>query len=246
MNAESPGGERDRNTARRLQRPPQRDHNSKWGKNVPKPPQSAKKVDIWEIQPPDFSHKLYTYSTFPEIPSRTIKEERRRNQSTFPESRLQLPSIKTCPKKATSPKFVTTFPRQDLQKTKLLCVKNGKYPPGVHIHPKPQEFRQHQPELLNFVTTYERDPFGLKLKSQLLSTAQVTSQRLKDDKQKNRRERFITHKSPECTWDTKLILSKSPWPVKAASYTRHRRWRDACSAFIERVEEKLAKTCKSR
>lgn len=90
-------------------------------KNVPIPPQSAKKVDIWETKPPDFSYKLYTSSTFPEIPSRTIKEEQRRNQSTFPESRLQLPSIKTCPRKATSPKFVTTFPRQDLQKTVTVC-----------------------------------------------------------------------------------------------------------------------------
>lgn len=42
---------------------------------------------------------------------------------------------------------------------------------------------------------------------------------LNDDKEKNTTERFITYKPRECTWDSKLILTKSPWPVRSASYT---------------------------
>lgn len=42
---------------------------------------------------------------------------------------------------------------------------------------------------------------------------------LKDDKQKNSSERFITYKPHECTWDSKLILPKAPWPIKSASFT---------------------------
>ncbi|XP_054351742.1 uncharacterized protein C6H7orf78 isoform X2 [Pongo pygmaeus] len=105
-------------------------------------------------------------------------------------------------------------------------------------------FLQYQPGLPNFETTYEKDPFGLKFKSQPLSTVHGY-QLPKDDKQKNTTERFITHKHRECTWDSKLILTKAPWPVRSASYTRHRRQRDAYSAFMDRVEEKFTKICKS-
>ncbi|XP_073755500.1 putative uncharacterized protein C7orf78 homolog [Callorhinus ursinus] len=69
---------------------------------------------------------------------------------------------------------------------------------------------------------------------------------LKDDKQKNSTERFITYKPQECTWDSKLILPKAPWSIKSASFTRHRRRRDVYSAFMDRVEEKFTQTCRNR
>ncbi|KAL2777302.1 uncharacterized protein WCI35_015367 [Daubentonia madagascariensis] len=201
------------------------------------------KVNIWEIKPPDFSYKLYTSLRFPEI-SRTIKEEQRRKKSNFAEAMVYLPSIRNHPKKAISPKFITTFPHLDSHKAKLMFVKGGKYPTGVYVNPKPHDFRQYQPDLPNFVTTYEKDPFGLKFKSQLLSTERG-NHLLKDNKE-NTTERFITYRPRECTWDSKLILTKSPWPVRSASYTRHRRRRDVYSAFMDRVEEKFMKTCQIR
>ncbi|XP_063671303.1 uncharacterized protein C6H7orf78 isoform X2 [Pan troglodytes] len=203
------------------------------------------KVNVWEIKPPDFSYKLYTSLRIPERPSKPIKEEKRRKKISFPETMLHLPSIRNHPKEVTAPKFITTFPRLDLQKAKLMFVKSGQYPRGVYVNPKPHDFRQYQPGLPNFETTYEKDPFGLKFKSQHLSTVHGY-QLPKDNKQKNTTERFITHKHRECTWDSKLILTKAPWPVRSASYTRHRRQRDAYSAFMDRVEEKFTKICKSR
>ncbi|XP_017501855.3 putative uncharacterized protein C7orf78 homolog [Manis javanica] len=236
---------RSRDTAKRWQYPTQ-DFSSKWEKSVLQPPQPEMKVDTRAIKPPDFSYKLYTSLSFPEKPSRTVKEEqRRKKKSNFPETMFHLPSMSNHPKQARSPKFITTFPHLDSYKAKLLYVESGKYPNGIYLNPKPHDFRQYQPNLPNFVTTCERDPFGLKFKSQHLSTVHK-DQWLKDDKQKNNTERFITYKLRECKWDSKLILPKAPWPIKSASYTRHRRQRDVYSAFMDRVEEKFTKTCKNR
>ncbi|XP_054212974.1 putative uncharacterized protein C7orf78 isoform X2 [Homo sapiens] len=242
---ESQRGTRDRDIAKRLQYPSRQDLNSKWKKSVLQPPQCKMKVNVWEIKPPDFSYKLYTSLRIPERSSKPIKEEKRRKKISFPETMLHLPSIRNHPKEVTAPKFITTFPHLDLQKAKLMFVKSGQYPRGVYVNPKPHDFRQYQPGLPNFETTYEKDPFGLKFKSQHLSTVHGY-QLPKDDKQKTSTERFITHKHCECTWDSKLILTKAPWPVRSASYTRHRRQRDAYSAFMDRVEEKFTKICKSR
>ncbi|XP_044897780.1 uncharacterized protein LOC123381251 [Felis catus] len=213
---------------------------------VLQPPQSEMKVNIWEIKSPDFSYKLYTSLRFPEKPSRIIKEKQGREKKVnFPETMLHLPSIRNHPKKAISPEFITTFPHMDSNEVKLMFVKSGKYPNGVYLNPKPHDFRQYQHNLPNFVTTFERDPFGLKFKSRHLSTVHGC-QSLKDDKQKNNIERFITYKPHECTWDPQLILPKAPWPIQSASYTRHRRQRDVYSAFMDRVEEKFTQTCKNR
>ncbi|XP_075862295.1 putative uncharacterized protein C7orf78 homolog [Microcebus murinus] len=233
-------GMRDKDVTKRLQYPSQQNLNSKWENSILQPPQCATKVNVWEIKPPDFSYKLYTSLGFPKISSRTLKEEQKRKKSNVPERIVDLPSIRNHPKKAIS-KFVTTFPHLDSHRAQLMFVKGGKYPRGVYVDPKPHDFRQYQPDLPNFVTTYEKDPLGLKFKSQLLSTERG-SHLLKNDKQKNTIERFITYKPRQCTWDSKLILTKSPWPVRSASYTRHRRRRDAYGAFMDRVEEKFMKT----
>ncbi|XP_045022453.1 uncharacterized protein LOC112586450 [Bubalus bubalis] len=235
-------GRRGRDTAERLHCLMQ-DRNSKWKINAPQPPQAEVKVNIWEIKPPDFSYKLYTSLRLAGKPSRTIMQEERRKIPDFPGKMVPLPSLRNPPKKAISPKFITTFPRLDSQKAKLMFVESGKYPNGVYLNPKPHDFRQVQSNLPNFVTTYEKDPFGLKFKSQHLST--VSGCPLLKNGQQNSTERFITYKPCECAWDSKLILPKAPWPVKSASYTRHRRRRDAYSAFMDRVEEKFNKTCKT-
>ncbi|XP_072620528.1 putative uncharacterized protein C7orf78 homolog isoform X1 [Vulpes vulpes] len=215
-------------------------------KEVLQPPQYKMKVNAWEIKPPDFSYKLYKSLRFPEKSSRTSKEEQGRGKKcNFPETMLHLPNIRNHSKKVKSPPFITTFPHLDSHKAKLMFVKSGKYPNGVYLNPKPHDFRQYQRSLPNFVTACERDPFGLKFKSKHLSTVHGHHSP-KDDKQKNSTERFITYKPHECTWDSKLILLKAPWPMKSASYTRHRRRRDVYSAFMDRVEEKFTQTCKNR
>ncbi|KAI4543878.1 hypothetical protein MG293_006672 [Ovis ammon polii] len=147
---------------------------------------------------------------------------------------VHLPSLRNPPKKAISPKFITTFPRLDSHKAKLMFVESGKYPNGVYLNPKPHDFRQNERNLPNFVTTYEKDPFGLKFKSQHLST--VSGCPLLKNGQQNSTERFITYKPRECTWDSKLILPKAPWPVKSASYTE-RNWVDT-----EEVKSKSKRT----
>ncbi|XP_042637365.1 uncharacterized LOC102725191 homolog [Orycteropus afer afer] len=230
--------------AKSLQYPTQQGLNSKWKKKGMQSPQSNMKVNIWEIKPPDFSYKLYVSLRPPEKKLRNIKKERKETRSNFPETILHLPSIRNDPKKSIAPKFITIFPRLDSHKAKIMFAESGKYPSGVYLNPKPHDFRQYRTNLPNFVTTYERDPFGLKFKSGHLSTV-YACQSVKDYQQKST-ERFITYKPRECTWDSKLILPKDPWPVKSASYTRHRRWRDPYSAFMDRVEEKFTNTHRNR
>ncbi|XP_049750145.1 uncharacterized protein LOC126081952 isoform X2 [Elephas maximus indicus] len=255
-----------------LQYSTQQGLNSKWKEKVIQSQQSDHEVNIWEVKPPDFSYKLYTSLRSPGKTSKNLKKERRKTRSNFPETTLHLPSIRNDPKKSTSPQFITTFAHLDSHKAKIMFVKSGKYPSGVYLNPKPHDFRQvriadfisctldmlsggtrpwrrtsclYRAHLPNFVTTYERDPFDLKLKSRHLSTVHGC-QLLKDNQQKNSTERFITYKPRECTWDSKLILPKDPWPTKSASYTRYQRQRDAYGAFMDRVEEKFTKTHKNR
>lgn len=136
-------GRRRRDTAERLHCLMQ-DLNSKWKINALQPPQSEVKVNIWEIKPPDFSYKLYTSLRLTEKPSRTIMQEERRKIPDFPGKMVHLPSLRNPPKKAVSPKFITTFPCLDSHKAKLMFVESGKYPNGVYLNPKPHDFRQVQ------------------------------------------------------------------------------------------------------
>lgn len=144
MYHESQRGTRDRDIAKRLQYPSQQDLNFKWKKSVLQLPQCKMKVNVWEIKPPDFSYKLYTSLRIPERPSKPIKEEKRRKKISFPETMLHLPSIRNHPKEAIAPKFITTFPRLDSQKAKLMFVKSGQYLRGAYVNPKPHDFRQVQ------------------------------------------------------------------------------------------------------
>ena len=69
-------------------------------------------------------------------------QEERRKIPDFPGKMVHLPSLRNPPKKAVSPKFITTFPRLDSHKAKLMFVESGKYPNGVYLNPKPPDFRQ--------------------------------------------------------------------------------------------------------
>ncbi|XP_072365235.1 putative uncharacterized protein C7orf78 homolog isoform X2 [Scyliorhinus torazame] len=97
---------------------------------------------------------------------------------------------------------------------------------------------QYDTNIPGFVTSFDRDPFNLKLKSKNLNRAHEL---LPDAKQLKgaHSQSFETHKAEELKWDSQLSLRKETWPQKSASYTRHRRNRGAHSAFMDRVEEKV-------
>ncbi|XP_076188230.1 putative uncharacterized protein C7orf78 homolog [Aptenodytes patagonicus] len=97
--------------------------------------------------------------------------------------------------------------------------------------------RVYEANLPNTVTGYSRDPLNLKLKSQHLNIDPGLE--LLKGKQKDSDRRFLTHKPCESKWDPRLLLPKNPWPPKSASFMRHRRQRDAHTAFLDHVEEKL-------
>ncbi|XP_074842305.1 putative uncharacterized protein C7orf78 homolog [Carettochelys insculpta] len=203
--------------------------------------QAIPQMDIWQKQPPDFSYKLHTSSR----PSRKQpeKEALKKLSSTESETKQQLPSIKSSQfppalqRKKELPKFVTRFPRVGSFEAAITFVEKGKYKTGVYQDPKPHDFRQYETNIPDFVTSYPRDPFNLKFKSQHLN-AVYGLQPLKE-KRKDAKGRFITYKPCECKWESRLILPKNPWPPKSASFTRHRRRRGAHTAFLDRVDEKL-------
>ncbi|XP_067417781.1 putative uncharacterized protein C7orf78 homolog isoform X2 [Emydura macquarii macquarii] len=200
-------------------------------------------TDIWQKQPPDFSYKLYKSSRPPRKPPGKLKEELKKVNSTESETKQQLPRIKigqfhpTLERKKELPKLVTRFPRVGSYEAEIMFVENGKYKTGMYQDPKPHDFRQYETNIPDFVTSYPRDPFNLKFKSQHLNAVHGL-QPLKD-KQKDTKRRFITYKPHECKWESGLILPKNPWPPKSASFTRHRRRRGAHTAFLDRVDEKL-------
>ncbi|KAM9165580.1 uncharacterized protein C7orf78 homolog [Pangshura tecta] len=225
--------------------------------------------DIWQKQPPDFSHKFYKSSRPSRKPPKKEKEDLKKANSTESETKQQLPKIKSrqfhaaLEKKKELPKIVTRFPHMGSYELDIMFVKNGKYKTGIYQDPKPHDFRQHirasltlgfsnddtsdiamfpclvqyETNIPDFVTSYSRNPFNLKFKSQHLNAVHGL-QPLKD-KQKDTKGRFITYKPCECKWESRLILPKNPWPPKSASFTRHRRRRGVHTAFLDRVDEKL-------
>ncbi|XP_078056617.1 putative uncharacterized protein C7orf78 homolog [Mustelus asterias] len=142
-------------------------------------------------------------------------------------------------KKGTS-NFVCRFKILDPFEANIMFVKYGKYKAGAFKDSKPHDFRQYDTNIPNFVTSFDRDPFNLKLKSKNLNTAHKL---LPDIKQLKGTcsQRFETHKPQELKWDPQLSLRRETWPQKSASYTRHWRNRGAHSVFMDRVEEKVTK-----
>ncbi|XP_038615665.1 uncharacterized LOC102725191 homolog [Tachyglossus aculeatus] len=181
-------------------------------------------LDIWELKPPSCSYKVGRTLVLPRNPADTRKKEPKGNLSRSLEGQTLHSQINHDPsavvKKSTLPEFKTTFPPLGPHEAKIMFVRHGKYQSGSYHNPKPHDFRKYRPGLPNFVTSSVSDPFGLKFKSQHLDTVHRL-QSLKDKPPKGLR--YVTFKPLECTWDAKLILPKSPWPLKSASFTRHGR-----------------------
>ncbi|XP_007232402.2 uncharacterized protein si:dkey-30e9.6 [Astyanax mexicanus] len=195
---------------------------------------TASQTDLWNIKPPDFTPKLYRSLSLPQIKKKTldpaIPRESLRQTSLF-----LLPNLE---KKMTEPSFIRSYKAPDLLESQLLFVKSGQYPNLPYKNPKPHNFRPCADNMPDMVTTIEKDPGNLKFKSQYLESKIVEPSLC----QREELRKIDTFKPAELKWDSKLILPKSPWPPKSASYTRHRRRRGVYSAFMDRVEEKLTRS----
>lgn len=105
-------------------------------------------VDPWNLKPPDFSPKLYTFLSVP----------RRKKTKNTHQPFLTLASSETAfrvdrftpnilipeidQNKKALPNFSTSYRPPGSLESKLMFVKTGKYPPVAYKNPKPHNFRQ--------------------------------------------------------------------------------------------------------
>ncbi|XP_030059337.1 putative uncharacterized protein C7orf78 homolog [Microcaecilia unicolor] len=213
-------------------------------------PHSVPEVDLWKRKPPDFSIQLFRSLRLSKNSKDSVVKREALSRSSLkllePVKELHKISEACFPSLTRKPqpeRFLTRFQHVGPYEAKLMFVKNGKYSSDAYKDPKPHDFRQFENDIPDFVTSCSRDPFDLKLKCQQLSTVHELPSLANKQKSTGAGTRnFITYKPHEVKWDSRLILPKSSYPPKSASYTRYRRRRDVYSAFMDRVEEKLTKT----
>ncbi|XP_069816712.1 putative uncharacterized protein C7orf78 homolog isoform X2 [Dendropsophus ebraccatus] len=202
-------------------------------------PEAAPLQNIWKKKPPDFSLRLYKSLNLP----RRLEETDRKKVREIPK-RPELEGIRVTPppprlRRSGDPqRFLTRFRPVDPLESSTLYVRNGVYPKEKYKDPHPHDFRQYETDIPDFVTSYSRDPFNLKFKAQGLSSS-CELPPIEAKRSRVKVKRFILPKPPDPQWDSQLILPRSPWPPKSASYTRHRRRRGVYTAFMDRVEEKF-------
>ncbi|XP_062873418.1 uncharacterized protein si:dkey-30e9.6 [Trichomycterus rosablanca] len=191
----------------------------------------------WEIKPPDFTPKLFCALHLPRIKMKTLDATEliyggaRKSQSFNKMPQILLQEEK---QKIIKTTFIKLYKPPDLLELQLQFVKSGQFPRDLYQNPKPYNFRPCAENLADLVTSIEKDP--QKFKSQFLeSRIQLDP----NPSQEDTATKMITLKPTEPKWDAGLILPKSPWPTKSASYTRHRRRRGVSSALLDRVEEKF-------
>ncbi|KAM4705151.1 uncharacterized protein C7orf78 homolog [Rhinophrynus dorsalis] len=212
-------------------------------------PKYVREVDIWRKPPPDFSVRLYRSLSLPRKSIKFVEEKeeiRNKNHIHKLKQAIDLKKIENnhfpiLVKKEEPPKFQTRFKPVGPFESSIIYVKNGVYPKEKYQDPNPHDFRQYETGIPDFLTSYPRDPFNLKFKLQHLNF--VCGHQPLEEK-KTTTKGFISHQPAAPTWDSSLILPKSPWPPKSASFTRHRRRRGVYSAFMDRVEEKFINNMK--
>ncbi|CAH2282498.1 Hypothetical predicted protein [Pelobates cultripes] len=207
-------------------------------------PRLVPEHDIWRKPPPDFSVKLYTSLNLPKKPKEREKRVKKniKNKTEIYNQVNTLQSVDRLPRimDKESSKFLTRFKNIGEFEAKLWYVKCGKYPKEQFKDSKPHDFRQYEVGIPDFVTSYYHDPLNLQFKSQHLSCV-YGIQPLQEKIYKSNNNIFITHRPEDLAWDSALILPKTPWPPKSASFTRYRRQRGVHTAFLDRVEEKFKK-----
>ncbi|XP_073438221.1 putative uncharacterized protein C7orf78 homolog [Dendrobates tinctorius] len=203
-------------------------------------PKTNPEKNIWKKKPLDFSIGLYKSLNLPRRSEESNTKERRNRNQILKRNEMEMirDSPPPRPRKSEEPEktFLTRFRLMEPFEANLSYVKNGVYPKDKYKDPKPHDFRQYETDIPDFITSFSRDPFNLKFKAQVL-TCQLPP--IDATKRRVKVKRFSLHKPAEPRWDSGLILPRSPWPPKSASYTRHRRRRGVYSAFMDRVEEKF-------
>ncbi|KAK9962418.1 hypothetical protein ABG768_007787 [Culter alburnus] len=203
------------------------------------PPQVVP-LDPWNIKAPDFTPKLYRSVGLPRIKSKNIHLVK--SNDSVEQTSFVLEKIKDVTPSILSPHkeqpFITCYKPPDSLETKLLFVRAGTNPVGPYKDPKPHNFRPCAEGMPDIVTSVEKDPDCLFLKSQCLKAVTDSHPDL-NPSQRNTVSKMDTFKPAELKWDPRLILPKTPWPPKSASYTRYRRRRGVYSALMDRIEEKL-------
>ncbi|XP_072269577.1 putative uncharacterized protein C7orf78 homolog isoform X2 [Pyxicephalus adspersus] len=198
--------------------------------------------NIWMKKPPDFSIKLYKSLTLPRRSDESEVKEKRgaaKDSKEWNELVVIPASLNPIYRPTKRPeKFLTKFKHFGPFEASLMYVKEGTYPKDKYQDPKPHDFRQYETGIPDFTTSYSRDPFNLKFKLQGLNSLSVLPP-AEEKQNRNKVKHFVLHKQAEPAWDSNLILPKSPYPPKSASYTRHRRRRGVYSAYMDRVEEKF-------
>ncbi|XP_073533385.1 putative uncharacterized protein C7orf78 homolog [Phyllobates terribilis] len=208
-------------------------------------PKTIPENNIWKKKPPDFSVGLYRSLNLPRRSEESKMRERRNRNQVLKRNEMEMirdPPPPQLRKSEEPEKFLTRFRLVEPFEANLLYVKNGVYPKDKYKDPKPHDFRQYETDIPDFITSFSRDPFNLKFKAQVLSSSCELPPIDAMKKSRVKAKRFILHKPAEPQWDSGLILPRSPWPPKSASYTRHRRRRGVYSAFMDRVEEKFTAT----
>ncbi|XP_028835019.1 putative uncharacterized protein C7orf78 homolog [Denticeps clupeoides] len=196
-------------------------------------PYSAQGVDLWNIKVPDFSPKLYRTVGVPRVKRRTLHLPPLKSHRNPP------PAVPKTTQKKELPPLATNYRPPDSLESRLIFVKTGQYSPGTFKEPRPPDFRPLAGGIPKIVTSIEKDPSNIKFKSQALNGIERTSSDLNGDRDTSRGQ-MDTFLPAAPKWESRLMLVKSPWPTKSASYTRHRRRRGVYSAFMDRVEQKLS------
>ncbi|KAK3765699.1 hypothetical protein RRG08_026175 [Elysia crispata] len=203
--------------------------------------------DIWKRPPPDFRYVVYD----PNPPKRnTVDSMQPWKFGTIPGQREivkknkedgRLPRL--FDQKQKEPEIITRFHIDRPFTAKKKFVREGMNPAGFYENPKLHDYRQYPPlkklGLDEFITTYEKDPYGIHFKSKRLNHIHgLPSDPPERDLAEGRQ--MAPSMSAKKKWDSQLILDKTKWPQKNEAFTRYRlRHRQPYSAFMERVERDL-------
>ncbi|XP_076832294.1 putative uncharacterized protein C7orf78 homolog [Brachyhypopomus gauderio] len=209
------------------------------------PSKACSDTDFWKIKSPDFSPKLYRSLNLSQIKKKNLNPTKLKDGWADVSQSIcrisQVMSLKP-EEKRNEPPFTASYRSPGSFELKLRFVKSGKLPSIPYKDPKPHNFRPGTEKLPDMVTTIEKDPGNMNFKTQFLGT--ITGIRPEPSPFHRETLRGLrTFKRAEPKWDASLLLPKSPWPPKSASYTRHRRRRGVYSALMDRVEEKFSSTC---
>ncbi|CAH1789400.1 unnamed protein product [Owenia fusiformis] len=203
--------------------------------------------DIWKRQPPDFRPQIFgpyppkrntqdsmqpwKYGTFPGKQSSLKQDEN---------DKVELPPVLQIIQKPSREKtrFMTRFHIDDPHEARQITLRNDLLPPGDYVPPQLHDFRQYPPlkklGLSEFITTSDPDPYNIKFITERLNQIKGLHGRPPTERDtKGRQMAPPLHQPPK--WEVKNHHPRGPWPTGSASYTRHRRARNAKSAFMQRV-----------